>query len=137
MEAKDYRWIITVDEHGPKVEIVRPSGVVDAPHMECPSAKMPKQEWDSGIYLNKKKGTILDFIRVIYTLCRSGFFVDSNGNKIPDYKVFQSFGILLHNDFSNYHVNLNSSLQDGKSEAKHLQIFRKMSDIMKQKYDMA
>ena len=73
-------------------------------------------------------------IRVIYTLCKLGAFVNSLGEELKPLKVFQALGRLLDIDLTGYQNDLNNSLQQGKTEEKHLNIFKKMLKVMKDKY---
>ena len=134
MEAKDYRWIITVDEHGPKIEIIRPSDVVDAPHMVCPSVKMPKQEWDSGIYWSNEKGMRIALIRIIYSVCQMNLIYDKFGNKVADKQVFDAFGQFFHMDLSRYNNDLTRAMSDNTSLEKQTEIFQLMSNTFRNKY---
>ena len=94
----------------------------------------PEQPKGADIRLNLKKITKIDFIRVVYTLCKLGAFVNSLGEELKPLKVFQAFGRLLGIDLSGYQNDLNNSLQQGKTEEKHLNIFKKMLKVMKDKY---
>jgi hypothetical protein len=94
----------------------------------------PEQPQGADIRLNLKKITKIDFIRVVYTLCKLGAFVNSLGEELKPLKVFQAFGRLLDIDLSGYQNDLNNSLQQGKTEEKHLNIFKKMLKVMKDKY---
>jgi hypothetical protein len=94
----------------------------------------PEQPQGADIRLNLKKITKIDFIRVVYTLCKLGAFVNSLGEELKPLKVFQAFGRLLDIDLSGYQNDLNNSLQQGKTEEKHLSIFKKMLKVMKDKY---
>lgn len=93
-----------------------------------------EQPQGADIRLNLKKITKIDFIRVVYTLCKLGAFVNSLGEELKPLKVFQAFGRLLDIDLSGYQNDLNNSLQQGKTEEKHLSIFKKMLKVMKDKY---
>lgn len=94
----------------------------------------PEQPQGADIRLNLKKITKIDFIRVVYTLCKLGAFVNSLGEELKPLKVFQAFGRLLDIDLTGYQNDLNNSLQQGKTEEKHLNIFKKMLKVMKDKY---
>ena len=94
----------------------------------------PEQPQGADIRLNLKTITKIDFIRVVYTLCKLGAFVNSLGEELKPLKVFQAFGRLLGIDLSGYQNDLNNSLQLGKTEEKHLSIFKKMLKVMKDKY---
>lgn len=95
------------------------------------AARAPRRD----IRLNPRSGMRINLIRVIYTLCKLDFFVDSLGEKVPACKVFEAVGELLQMDLTNYRVDMNSSLQEGKSEEKHLSIFRKMLAVMRRRYE--
>ena len=88
------------------------------------------------IRLSRKKGMRINLIRIIYALCKLEFFVDSNGEKLPDYKVFQAFGILLGMDFSRYSNDLNRSVEDNTDMDTQTDIFRRMNEIFRRRFDI-
>ena len=119
----------TVEVHGDAQLIIRQV------ENKCETAAAPiGQPQLPDIRLKLKKGMRINFIRVVYTLWKLGFFVDSLGRELAATEVFQAFGRLLGIDLTDYHNDMNSSLQAGKSEEKHLDIFRRMLNVMKEKY---
>jgi len=84
----------------------------------------------SEVYLNNRKGTKIDFIRVINTLYDLGFFTDESGNKIQKKTVFTTIGLALNIDLSGYDSDLSRSLSDSTALEKHLKIFRDMLQRM-------
>lgn len=133
METGNITWVITLDSGTPKVEIVR--NTTAQPKLECPSEREMSPEWDSGIYLSKEKGMRINMIRIIYSLCREQMLVDVHGNKLPDYKIYHWFGRLVHADFSNYHNDLNRSMEENTRIETQTKIFRNMSNHLANRYD--
>lgn len=84
----------------------------------------------SMVYLNSRKGTKLDFIRVINTLYELGFFTDEAGNKIQKKTVFSTIGKSLNIDLSAYDKDLSRSLSDSTALEKHQKIFNDMLTCM-------
>ena len=84
----------------------------------------------SQVYLNTRKGTKLDLIRVVNTLYDLGFFTDESGGKIPKKTVFTTIGNALNIDLSAYDKDLSRSLSDSTALDKHLKIFRDMLQRM-------
>lgn len=97
--------------------------------MEISSVQFSKPD----IKLSKTKGMKVNFIRFIYALCVLGFFVDSNGQKLTRAKVFQIFGQLLDEDFSNYSNHLNRAKQDNTQMDTQTNIFEKMMEIIRKR----
>ncbi len=84
----------------------------------------------SVVYLNSRKGTKLDFIRVANTLYELGFFTDEAGNKIQKKTVFSTIGKALNIDLSTYDKDLSRSLSDSTALEKHQKIFNDMLTCM-------
>ena len=84
----------------------------------------------SGVYLNQRKGTKLDFIRVVNALYELGFFSDETGGKIAKKTVFTAIGHSLNIDLSAYDKDLSRSLTDSTALEKHLKIFKEMQQCM-------
>lgn len=91
----------------------------------------------SEVYLNQRKGTKIDFIRVINALYDLGFFTEESGKKIPKKTVFTTIGLALNIDLSGYDNDLSRSLSDSTAMEKHLKIFhdmlQRMTDIFNSK----
>lgn len=142
MDANNSHWVITFTSEGPKIEVYRQPS--DAPvkkrvtKLECPSAReMAPPEWDSGIYLSKDKGTRINMIRLIYGICRDNLLVDVNGDALPDYKIYQAFGIMLHANFSRYSNDLNRSVEDNTDIQTQTEIFRRIMDNYRKRFDLS
>ena len=142
MDANNSHWVITFTSEGPKIEVYRQPS--DAPakkrvtKLECPSAReMAPPEWDSGIYLSKDKGTRINMIRLIYGICRDNLLVDVNGDALPDYKIYQAFGIMLHANFSRYSNDLNRSVEDNTDIHTQTEIFRRIMDNYRKRFDLS
>lgn len=133
MDAGNITWVITLESGTPKVEIMRKP--TTQPKLECPSEREMSPEWDSGIYLSKEKGMRINMIRIIYSICREQMLVDLHGNRLPDRKIYQWLGHLFHADFSNYHNDLNRSMEENTRIETQTRIFRNMSDHLKNRYD--
>lgn len=101
--------------------------------------KMPSQhtkensQFKSDICLSKKKGTKVNFIRVINCLYEMGFFKDKDDNKIDKQKVMETFGTLLNQDLSNYCKDLTATRSSSNSDGNSLtKIFHEMLDKQKE-----
>lgn len=84
----------------------------------------------SEVYLNQRKGTKLDFIRVVNILYELGFFTDKTGGKVAKKMVFTTLGNSLNMDLSAYDKDLSRSLTDSTALVKHLKIFKEMQKCM-------
>lgn len=89
-----------------------------------------KDDTKSEVYLNLRKGTKLDFIRVVNTLYELGLFADKTGGKITKKTVFTTLGNALNLDLSAYDKDLSRSLADSTALEKHLKIFKEMQQCM-------
>lgn len=87
------------------------------------------------IMLSKDKGMRINFIRVMYTLCRKQFFVRNDGSKASDLQVFRYMGRMLGMDLTDYCNDLSRAMQDNTSLDKNLRIFEDMRDIMRDKFN--
>lgn len=127
MYAKEIHWVIKFTPEGMKVD-------VSPKEISSSVKKFPEEE--TGIRLSKDRGVRINFIRVVYTLCKLGYFTNPGGGKIPDIQVFRLFGNLLHTNLSNYHNDLNHSLQVGYTPDKHTRIFKEMERILDDRFNM-
>lgn len=142
MDASNNHWVITFTSEGPKIEVYRQPDNAPAKKrvtkLECPSAReMAPPEWDSGIYLSKDKGTRINMIRLIYSICREYIIVDDMGNRVPDCKIFQAFGMMLHANFSRYSNDLNRSMEDNTDMQTQTEIFRRMDENYRRRFDFS
>ena len=142
MDASNNHWVITFTSEGPQIEVYRQPS--DAPakkritKLECPSAReMASPEWDSGIYLSKDKGTRINMIRLIYSICRESMLVDAMGNRVPDCQIFKAFGTMVHANFSRYSNDLNRSMEDNTDMQTQTEIFRRMDINFRKRFDFS
>ena len=108
------------------------SGVkVDIALQKCPAGEESptthEAETDKEIYLSKEKGSKIDLIRIVYTLCRLSLFTDKYGKTVK----------MLHMNLDSYNNDFNRSLQDSMGLDKHLKVFEEMMEIMKERFNMA
>ena len=94
-------------------------------------------QWDSGIYLNKEKGSRITMIRIIYALCRENLLVDANGKPAPDCRIFRMFGQMMHADFSRYSNDLNRSMEDNTDMYTQTEIFRRMQENFLKRFNLS
>lgn len=142
MDTNNMYWVISFASDGPKIEVhstphsgSKRKGTVP---MEFPSAKeMQPAEWDSGIYLNKEKGSRIAMIRIIYALCRENLLVDVNGKPAPDCRIFRMFGQMMHADFSRYSNDLNRSMEDNTDMYTQTEIFRRMQENFLKRFNLS
>ena len=125
MDAGNNHMVITFNSEGVKLDFLP---------MECSTA--PVAQLQSGeIILCKDKGMRINFIRVMYCLCKMGFFTTSGGGKAADSQVFRNIGNVLSADLSSYTNDLCRAMQDGKSLDKHTRIFEEMIRIITDKFN--
>lgn len=82
------------------------------------------------------KGTRIDLIRIIYSLCSLDLFVDKDGARVPDNLVFQAFGQLLGMDLSRYCNDLNRTKQENTSMDTQTAIFRQMEEAFRKRMEI-
>lgn len=126
MCAKEMHWVIKFTPEGVTVDVSSPK---ITPSVE----NLPEEE--TGIRLSKERGVRINFIRVVYTLCKLGYFTKDNGSKISDIQVFRLFGNFLNTNLSNYYNDLNHSMQVGFTPEKHTRIFEEMERILNDKFN--
>ena len=142
MDTNNMYWVISFASDGPKIEVhstphpgSKRKGTVP---MEFPSQReMQAAEWDSGIYLNKEKGSRITMIRIIYALCRENLLVDANGKPAPDCRIFRMFGQMMHADFSRYSNDLNRSMEDNTDMYTQTEIFRRMQENFLKRFNLS
>lgn len=83
------------------------------------------------------KGTKIDLIRIIYSLCLLDYFVDSNGNRVPDYKVFKAFGLFFRINMSDYCNHLNRIKQENTSMKTQTSILKKMKEAIRKYFEIS
>lgn len=92
-----------------------------------------EKEYESPIYLAKEpRGFKIDLIRVINVLYMLGFFTGKDGKKVTKKEVFIAIGKAVNLDLSSYDSDLSRSLSDSTALEKHLSIFDRMKDKMKE-----
>lgn len=85
---------------------------------------MQKQEdnvsYSSNIYLSDKKGSIINYLRIIDAMYEYGFFVTTTGERALKKDVIKAFGDIVNKKFSNPSDNLckggKSQNEDGNSQ---------------------
>jgi len=95
-----------------------------------------EKEYESPVYLTKDpRGFKIDMIRVIYVLFKLGFFTGKDGRDTTKKRVFTAIGRALNLDLSTYDSDLSRSLSDSTALEKHLRIFDRMKEKMKEVFD--
>lgn len=69
------------------------------------------------VKLTSKKGTKVNLIRLVWTLCQMGMFVDDNEKRVEDKTVFELLGIAFNVDLKNYSNNLSQSMKNDSNKA--------------------
>lgn len=87
---------------------------------------------NSKVYLNPKRGTKIDFIRVVNVLYELGFFTDAQGNSISKKEVFTTLGRFANVNLEDYDKDLSRALNDSTALEKHLKIFDRMGEKMEE-----
>lgn len=114
------------------------SGIADLParvKAEQEIAAIPKhtEPFDSGLYLNPKKGKKLDLERVFNVTWKLDFFRDVNGEAVTQKHVFQALSHFLHADFSNHAGALSEGRNRANNDcANELAIFEAMLNKQKE-----
>lgn len=86
----------------------------------------------SRVYLSAKKGSKIDFIRVVNVLYELGLFQNEQGGNITKKEMFTTLGRFVNVDLSNYDKDLSRSLTDSTALDKHLKIFNLMKEKMEE-----
>lgn len=116
-------------------------GNVEKQEIHTPPAPMQQQqepsvvekEYESPVYLAKEPpGFKIDLIRVINVLYMLGFFTGKDGKKVTKKEVFIAIGKAVNLDLSSYDSDLSRSLSDSTALEKHLSIFNRMKEKMKE-----
>lgn len=117
-------------------------GNVEKQEIHTPPAPMPQQqqepsvvekEYESPVYLAKEpRGFKIDLIRIINVLYMLGFFTGKDGKKVTKKEVFIAIGKAVNLDLSTYDSDLSRSLSDSTALEKHLSIFDRMKEKMKE-----
>lgn len=87
---------------------------------------------NSKVYLNPKRGSKIDFIRVVNVLYELGFFTDAQGNSICKKEVFTTLGRFVNVNLEDYDKDLSRALNDSTALDKHLKIFERMGEKMEE-----
>lgn len=117
--------VITFNSEGMKLDFTPKEN----PCLETMSVFEPE------IILSKEKGMRINFIRVMFGMCKKQFFTKNDGTKASDLQVFRYIGRMLGVDLSDYCNDLSRALQDNTSLDKNLRIFEDMRDIMRDKFN--
>lgn len=93
----------------------------------------PQDAVKSPIYLSRKRGEKIDFIRLMNAYYETGHVTDAFGGRLSKREFFTALGKAFNVDLSDYDNDLSRTLSDGTAEEKHLRIFKelqhKMEDI--------
>ena len=105
------------------------------------SVVVEKQELSSQVLQSllpdiRFKGTRIDFIRILYSLCSLDLFVDKNACRVPDCLVFQTLGQLFGMDLSRYCNDLNRTKQESTNMDTQTAIFRQMEEAFRKRMEI-
>ena len=81
-----------------------------------------------------KRGQKIDLYRVIIALIENGFFTDNSGAKPTQKEVFEAFGKMLGNDFSDFQKNLSQSRLNNNDSEAPTQIFDTLKKTIEEYY---
>lgn len=117
------------DQTGSNIAVALPGSIVQqtAPAEEQPQSVSPEPQAYTGVHLNTKRSTKLNFFRVVKALCEQGFFVDASGAKADDKEVFEALSSALGEDFSDYSGHLSEGLNHHKLDTRS-EIFQTLRD---------
>lgn len=117
-------------------------GNVERQEIHTPPAPTPAQpqepevvekEYESPVWLAREpRGYKIDLIRVVNVLYMLGFFTGKDGRKVTKKEVFTAIGRAVNLDLSTYDSDLSRSLSDSTALEKHLSIFDRMKEKMKE-----
>lgn len=117
--------VITFNSEGMKLDF--------SPKENASCAEEKPEDFD--IILSKEKGMRINFIRMVYGMCKKQFFTRKDGSRIADQQVFRYMGNMLGVDLTDYCNDLSRAMQDNTSLDKNLRIFEDMQDIMRDKFN--
>ena len=105
------------------------------------SVVVEKQELSSQVLQSllpdiRFKGTRIDFIRILYSLCSLDLFVDKNDCRVSDCLVFQTLGQLFGMDLSRYCNDLNRTKQESTNMDTQTAIFRQMEEAFRKRMEI-
>lgn len=89
----------------------------------------------SPVHLSTSRGTKIDFIRVVNCLYELGFFTDDKGGKISKKDAMIALGKAVNVDLTEYQNDLSRSLSDSTKLEKHLTIFDRLKEKMKEVFN--
>lgn len=89
----------------------------------------------SPLYLSQKKGTKIDFIRVMNAWYECGKVEDANGGKPTKKEFFTWVGRLFNMDLSDYDKDLSNSMSCGVAYEKQTRIFDEMKEKQQEIYN--
>lgn len=89
----------------------------------------------SPLFLSKKQGTKIDFIRVMNAWYECGKVLDANGAKPTKKEFFTWVGKLFNIDLSNYDKDLSNSMASGVAYDKQTRIFDELKEKQQDIYN--
>lgn len=89
----------------------------------------------SPLFLSKKKGTKIDFIRVMNAWYECGKVEDANGTKPTKKEFFTWVGKLFNIDLSDYDKDLSNSMASGVAYDKQTRIFDELKEKQQDIYN--
>jgi len=97
-------------------------------------AKYEDNKPQSLLKLSNKKGSRIDFIRILNALHSLHIIEDKNGMRLTKQQFMESFGNLVGIDLSKYDTDLSQALKNGTIES-NLKIFDTLAQITKKQYN--
>lgn len=107
--------------------------LTDENQADIPRFKCPLLPPEPDIHF---KGDKIELIRVLLSLCLLNRFVDSEGKRVPDYKVFQAFGQWLDIDLTTYLKDLDRTKQENTSMETQTKILDRMKNAILKYFDL-
>lgn len=109
---------------------------IEVPSDNMGAAPAPSEaKAESPVHLSTTRGTKIDFIRVVNSLCELGFFTDDKGGRISKKDVMTALGNAVNVDLTDYQNDLSRSLSDSTKLDKHLAIFERMREKMEEVFN--
>lgn len=102
-------------------------GIIERKIKLLQQSEQPDTPANSKLHLSTKKGTKVNFIRVINCLFELSFFTDKKGNDITKKEVFDVFGKAINQDLSTFHNDLSVTKSAANCDMRNtLSIFAQM-----------
>lgn len=83
---------------------------------------------DSPLYLSNKKGTKIDFIRVMNAWYECGKVTDASGNRLTKRDYFLWLGRVFNIDLADYDKDLSNSMSSSVAYEKQTRIFDELKE---------